>query len=174
MDFSPLTTSIIEREQIAVLNEDNMDDFLAENGDVILMICGDHQRLMEVNDAAVILPELVKASNGLLTPAVVERGFERDLQRRYRFSSFPSFVFLRDGGYLGSLSRVLDWSDYITEINAILAKEPSEPPAFKIRGFRDASQDRDWCDKRRGRYTKTRKKHDRSPDRRRSRQCLRI
>jgi hydrogenase-1 operon protein HyaE len=135
MDFSPLTTSIIEREQIAILNEDNMDDFLAENGDVILMICGDHQRLMEVNDAAVILPELVKASNGLLTPAVVERGFERDVQRRYRFSSFPSFVFLRDGGYLGSLSRVLDWSDYITEINAILAKEPSEPPAFKIRGF---------------------------------------
>ncbi|WP_319531236.1 hydrogenase-1 expression HyaE [uncultured Cohaesibacter sp.] len=134
MTFSPLLNSIIEREGIAVLSDDHLDAFLAANGDVILLVAGDHERLMEVNDAAVILPELVKASAGHLTPAVVARSDERLAQRRYRFSRFPTFVFLRNGGYLGALSQVLDWADYVTEINAILKREVSEPPAFKMPG----------------------------------------
>lgn len=130
--FSPLLDNIIERENIAVLNEDNVDEFLGKNGDVILFIGGDHKRLVEVNDVAVILPELVKASNNELTPAVVERGSERAMQLRYHFNAFPSLVFLRDGEYLGVISRVLDWNDYISEINEILARQTSQPPSFKL------------------------------------------
>ena len=110
MDFSPLLSSIIEREQIAVLTEDTLDAFVEQHEDVILLMSGDHERLMEVNDAAVILPELVKASAGRLVPAVMARDGERLAQRRYRFSRFPSFVFLRKGGYLGAISNILDWS----------------------------------------------------------------
>lgn len=140
MDFSPLLTSIIERENIPVLTNDTLDPFLEANGEVILMVAGDHERLLEVNDAAVILPELAKASAGRLTPAVMARDDEREAQKRYRFSKFPSFVFLRDGGYLGAISRILDWADYVDEINDILAKEASEPPAFKIAGFTAPAQ----------------------------------
>jgi len=130
--FSPLIDDIIKRENITVVNEDNVDDFLKKNGDVILFIAGDPERLVLVHDVAVIFPELVKASNGGLKPAILERDSERALQRRYRFSSFPSLVFLRDGEYLGVISGVLDWTDYVIQINEILAKEPSEPPAFKM------------------------------------------
>lgn len=135
MDFSPLLSAIIKRESITVVTEDTLDAFLEANGDVILMVAGDHERLLEVDDAAVILPELVKASNGHLTPAVMMRKDERVAQRAYRFSSFPAFVFLRNGGYLGAISRVLDWADYVEQINEILAREVSEPPTFEIKGF---------------------------------------
>ncbi len=130
--FSPLIDDIIKRENISVVNEGNVDEFAQKNGDVILFIGGDPDRLVLVHDVAVILPELVKASNGGLKPAILERDSERALQRRYRFSSFPSLVFLRDGEYLGVISGVLDWTDYVVQINEILAKEPSEPPAFKM------------------------------------------
>lgn len=130
--FSPLLETIIERENISVVTEENIDAFAGSSGDVILFFCGDFKRLVEVNDVAVILPELVKASDGALTAAVVDRESERALQRRYRFNAFPTLVFLRNGDYLGAISRVLDWGDYITEINEILSREPSEPPAFEF------------------------------------------
>ena len=130
--FSPILETIIEREKIAVVNENTIDDFARKNGDVILFFSGDHKRLVEVNDVAVILPELIKASDNALVAAVVDRDAERPLQRRYRFNAFPTLVFLREGQYLGAISRVLDWGDYIIEINKILASEPSQPPPFKL------------------------------------------
>ncbi len=130
--FSPLLEGIIEREGYAVVNEDNVDDFLARNGDVILFVAGEYRRLVEVNDVAVILPELVKASKGQLTAAVLERASETKIQLRYRFNAFPALVFLRDGEYLGVITRVLDWQDYMTEIPKILARDPTPPPAYEF------------------------------------------
>lgn len=130
--FSPLLESIIERDNITVVDEASLDEFAKANGDVILLISGDFKRLVEVNDVAVILPELVKASNNELTPAVVEKDSERATQRRYRFNAFPALVFLRDGEYLGVITRVLDWADYVQEINRILARAPGEVPAFEF------------------------------------------
>lgn len=130
--FSSLVDTIIEREEYNVVNEETIDDFTKKNGDVILFFCGDHKRLVEVDDVAVILPELVKASNGALKACVVQRDSERKLQARYRFSAFPALVFLREGEYLGAIARVLDWNDYVVEINEILSRQPSEPPAYKL------------------------------------------
>lgn len=130
--FSPLVDAIIEREKLTVVNEESIDRFAQKNGDVILFFSGDHKRLVEVDDVAVILPELIKASNGALIPAIVERDSERKLQARYRFSAFPALVFLRNGEYLGAISRVLDWSDYVVKINEILSRQPSTPPAYKL------------------------------------------
>ncbi|MCB1310780.1 MAG: hydrogenase accessory protein [Sedimentitalea sp.] len=130
--FSPLMDKIIERDGIAVVSAGTLDTFAAENGDVVLFVGGDWHRLVEVNDVAVILPEIVKASNGHLTPAILERDSEREIQTRYHFSKFPSLIFLRNGAYLGVIQKVLDWSDYIVEINEILARDPSQPPAFEF------------------------------------------
>ena len=130
--FSPLMETIIERENLPVVSADTLDDFARGNGDTILFVGGDWKRHVEVNDVAVILPELIKASNGLLKAAVLERGSERAIQTRFRFSKFPSLIFLRDGEYLGVIQKVLDWQDYITEINGILAGEPVPAPAFEF------------------------------------------
>jgi hydrogenase-1 operon protein HyaE len=81
---------------------------------------------------AVILPELLKHFAGRLTPAIADKNSERALQRRFRFNAFPALVFSRGGGYLGVITRVLDWREYVAEAAAILAREPSEPPPFKM------------------------------------------
>lgn len=135
--FSPLLASIIERHGYAVCDDAAAAAHAAGQDFSVLFIAGDADRLMESNDVAVIFPELIKAFGGRLSPIVVERESERVLQRKYRFSAFPALVFLKRGEYLGAISRVRDWADYIHEISEILAREPSEPPPFKLPGQLD-------------------------------------
>ncbi len=130
--FSPLMQSVIERENLPVLGADTLDDFARDAGDMVLMVGGDWKRHVEVNDLAVILPEIIKASNGHLTGAVLDRGSERKIQTRFRFNRYPVLIFLRNGGYLGRIQKVLDWQDYITEINRILAGQPHDPPPYEF------------------------------------------
>lgn len=130
--FSPLIESIIERENLPIVTSDTLAGFAQGNGDTILFVTGDWSRHVEVNDVAVILPEILKASNGALKAAVLDRGSERKIQTTYRFSKFPSLIFLRDGEYLGTIQKVLDWQDYITEINTILAGDPKPVPVYQF------------------------------------------
>lgn len=130
--FSPLLASIIERHDFPVCGHDAIVTAVAEQDFSVLLFAGDADRLMESDDVAVIFPELVKAFRGRLVPVIVARESERVLQRKYRFGALPSLVFLRRGEYLGAISRVRDWGDYIREISEILAREPSEPPPFKL------------------------------------------
>lgn len=130
--FSPLIDSVIEREKLPVVNADTLVDFAKDNGDTVLFVTGDWKRHVEVNDVAVILPEILKASNGALKAAVLDRESERKIQTMYRFSKFPSLIFLRDGEYLGVIQKVLDWQDYIVEINEILSGEPKPAPVYQF------------------------------------------
>lgn len=132
--FSPLLSTIIDRHGFRVLAHEDIPAVSASHDHCVLFLAGDADRLMESDDLAVVLPELIKASAGALVPIVVARESERVLQRMYRFSAFPALVFLRRGEYLGAISRVRDWADYMREIPEILAREPSEPPPFKLPG----------------------------------------
>ncbi len=132
--FSPLMKNIIERENLQVVSAKTLDEHAKGKGDVILFIGGNWKKYVEVDDVAVILPELIKASNGVLSALVIDRESEREIQKRFLFTEFPSLVFLRNGEYLGAIQKVLDWEDYIIEINKILAGSPKEPPPFEIPG----------------------------------------
>lgn len=129
---SPLIEALTTRHGFAVVDEGSLDDFLAANAHSVLFFPGDAERLVESNDVAVILPEILKVYGKKLAPALVAKTAERQLQRRFRFNAFPTLVFMRGTGYLGVLSRVLDWSDYMAEIPAILARDASEPPPFQF------------------------------------------
>ncbi len=130
--LTPLLTEAIARDDIAVVTAETLDPFLAENQTDVLFVAGDAERLGEVNDVAVILPELIKAFPGRMTPCVAARDSERAMQLRYRFNAFPALVFVRDGAYLGVIPRVLDWGDYLRQISEILAREPGPAPAFEL------------------------------------------
>ncbi len=130
--YSPLLQTIIERENYPVVDEETIEEFLSGRGDVVLFVPGEAKRLVEVDDVAVILPELVKAFKGRLTPCVLDRSSETKIQLRYRFNAFPALIFLRNGGYLGVITRVLDWQDYLKEISEILSRQPAPPPAYEF------------------------------------------
>ncbi len=128
---SPLIDALTTRHGFATVNEGTVDTFLKSNEVSVLFFAGDSERLVESEDVAVILPEILKQFPQL-TAALVEKPAERGLQLRYRFNALPALVFLRGEGYLGAISRLLGWQEYLAEISAILSREPSEPPPYKF------------------------------------------
>ncbi|MDV7211804.1 thioredoxin domain-containing protein [Azotobacter beijerinckii] len=97
----------------------------------VLFFAGDPKRFPESLDVAVILPELIKAFPQL-APALIAGADEAGLQGRYGFSVWPSLVFLKEGRFLGSLSRVLNWGEYLERIPAILAGTPQDLPPLPV------------------------------------------
>lgn len=136
---STVMQSIIGRHGYPVVSDTEWQTFAARHEHVMLLLAGDAARLAESDDLAVILPELVKVFGEVLVPAIAARDSERLFQRRYRFSAFPALVIVRHGKYLGAISRVRDWQDYLMEIPLILSRQPSEPPPFKLPGAQPAA-----------------------------------
>ena len=81
-----------------------------------------------------IPPELVKAFDGRLQPGVVTDTFGegKKLKRRYGFTEYPALVFVRDGAYVGTLTRVQDWADYLNKISNLFTSPGKRPPGFKV------------------------------------------
>ncbi len=128
--FSPLLTAILARHGYPVVTEETLEAEAASRPISVLFFPGDWKRHGESNDVAVVLPELDRAFQGELRPMVVSRDAERALQCRYRFTAYPTLVMLRTGAYLGAISRVQAWTDYLTGLAALMEGEPCEPPPF--------------------------------------------
>lgn len=129
---SPLIRMLVEDHGYASVTEQSVDGFLAANDYSVLFFAGDPARIGDSNDVAVVLPELMKVFGEVLVPGVVAPEAERALQLRYRFTFFPTLVFLKGDGYLGAISQVKDWNVYLAEIAELLSKEPSAPPPYKF------------------------------------------
>jgi hydrogenase-1 operon protein HyaE len=131
---APIIQNMIDTYAYPVVGLDTLDDFISANPYVVLFFSELMKPVPEAADVAVILPELQEAFAGRFVVAVVAWEAQRDLQRRFRFTKYPSLVFLREGEYLGAISGVLDWADYLADVDRILAAEPSEPPPFVLPG----------------------------------------
>ena len=112
----------------------NHDDFVAEPGMNVLFFPGDPATVKDATDVAVVLPEIVRVFEGQLRPGVVTDTFGdgKELKRHYGFSAYPSLVFVRSGEYVGAITRIQDWSDYLEKISALLVAPSSRPPGFSI------------------------------------------
>ena len=108
------------------------DAFIGQTGVTVLFLAGDPKTVRDATDVAVVLPELVKAFEGRLIPGVVAADAERELQRHYGFMAWPALVFLRDGGYLGAITRIQNWTEYLQGINQLITADARRPPGFKI------------------------------------------
>lgn len=129
---SPLVRRLIDELGYPLLDADTLEPFLQQHAQVALFFTEDPARFPESNDLAVILPELTSHFQGAFTPAVICQADQRSLQSRYGFSTWPTLVFLRNGQYLGAISQIRNWGDYLEEISGILASEPSQPPGVGI------------------------------------------
>lgn len=130
----PLIERLVDEYGYPVVCLANHEEFIATPGMNVLFFPGDTQTVRDATDVAVILPELVAAFDGRLRPGVVTDTFGDGLamKREYGFTEYPALVFVRDGGYVGALSRVRDWRDYLDRISAMFAAPPSRPPGFSI------------------------------------------
>lgn len=113
---------------------DNHDEFVAEAGMNVLFFPGDPRTVKDATDVAVVLPELVQAFGGQLRPGVVTDVFGdgKMLKRQYGFSEYPSLVFVRSGEYVGAITRIQDWGEYLEKISNLFVAAPRRPPGFSI------------------------------------------
>ncbi len=129
---SPLIRQMIETHGYPVIEEETLASFFADNEECVLFFTENPERFPESNDVAIILPELIKAYEHRFTAAVIGRKSQRRLQSRYGFTEWPALVFIRKGQYLGAISRVQNWADYISLINTILQSQPKDAPGLGI------------------------------------------
>jgi hydrogenase-1 operon protein HyaE len=115
---------MIQQQGYPELDEATLAPFLAEQEHSVLFFTGDPKQYPESNDVAVILPELAARFADRFRVAVVVREAELPLQKRFPFSSWPALVFLRGEHYLGAITRVQNWGDYLAEIERLLGAEP--------------------------------------------------
>lgn len=130
--MSTLLEQLQTRHGLPLLDADSYDLFVHGHDNVVLLFANDPLLFPESHDLAVILPELLKAFADRLRGAVIARGVERELQARFRFTGWPTLVFLRRGEYLGAITGLKDWAEYRAEIAQILTAEPSQPPSFDL------------------------------------------
>jgi hydrogenase-1 operon protein HyaE len=128
----PLIQRLHDELGYSELTADNHDEFVAPDEVGVLFFAGDPKRYKETTDVAVVLPELVKAFGGRLRAAVVAKEDEIELQKKYGFRAWPSLVFVKSGGYLGTVSRMKNWSEYVEEISELLTAQPREPAGFRV------------------------------------------
>lgn len=138
--FSPNVKAMLERTGYPALAGPELDEFIGQHGTVVLVFAEGIKRIPEADDLAVIFPELAQAFQGRFEVAVVPFPALREMQLRYRFLKLPTLVFLRHGAYLGAISGLLDWADYLADIDSILTAEPSEPPPMPLPGAAATTQ----------------------------------
>lgn len=129
---STLIKRLIEQHGYPLVTAARLDEILARATTLALFLSEDPRRYPESNDVAVILPQLAAAFPGRFEPAVVDRELEPLFKQRYDIAVWPCLVFLRNGRFLGKISKVRDWSDYLERIPAILNSEPKHSPGVGI------------------------------------------
>ncbi|GGB78720.1 hydrogenase expression/formation protein HupG [Marinobacterium zhoushanense] len=127
----PLLEQLTSRYGYPRLEHESVDAFIEAQPFSVLFFAGNPSRFPESLDVAVILPELLKQFPQL-SAALVDPESEHRLQGRYNFNAWPTLVFLKQGRYLGALSRVHNWDEYRREIERILVTEPQRNPGIGI------------------------------------------
>lgn len=128
----PLIQRLFDEHGYAEVTLATHDTFIGQPGVTVLFFAGDPKSFRETTDVAVVLPEIVRVFQGRLTPGVVAADAERALQRQYGFMAWPALVFLRDGGYLGAITGIQNWDEYLEIISDLIVAEVRRPPRFKI------------------------------------------
>lgn len=126
----PLIQRLYDEFNYPRVTLENCESFIGGAGTSVLFFAGDPKRYKETTDVAVVLPELVAAFDGKMRAGVVDKAAELPLQKRYGFRAWPCLVFFRDGGYLGAIARMKNWSEYLEEIGELMQAETCEPPSF--------------------------------------------
>lgn len=140
----PLLQRLIDQHGSQAIDADSLDAWLDRPGDHVLLFTGDVVRFPEALDVAVVLPELRAAFGDRFDIGVVPDEHEQALARRFGVQRRPSLVFLRERGYLATLSGMRDWTDYLADITQALDGPVTRTPGVGIPVV-SADQSADTC-----------------------------
>lgn len=116
---TPALERLLRRPGVRALRGADIDAF-AGHGTQVLFFTGDARRHPEIDDVAVVLPELMRVFGERFGVGVVDPDADRDAMMRWDAGVRPTLVFVRDGVRLGAIARMRDWAVYLAEISALL------------------------------------------------------
>jgi hydrogenase-1 operon protein HyaE len=129
--FDALLNRLVEKEGFVLISEHNVDAFVSDRSDVIVLCTENPVQYPECWDVAVVLPELLRQTPGRFRVGIAAAGESRKLQARFGFGRYPAMVFLR-GGYVGVIEGMRDWGIFIEEMTGMLEKPVSNAPGIGI------------------------------------------
>jgi hydrogenase-1 operon protein HyaE len=129
---APPIAALIERHRLPLLQADDLAFFFAPWRHNLLFLAGDPVKYPEALDVAVVLPQLLRAFPGRLTAGLVAPEAERAVHARFGCRRWPALVLLRGDAYVGSIERMRDWDEYLTELAALLERPAARPPGVGI------------------------------------------
>ena len=128
----PLIAQLFSRHGYTEVRAENFAAFTQRAGHALLFFTEDPLRFKETLDLAVIVPEIASAFPGRFAVGVLLPEAARAFQARYGFRRWPALVLLRDGEYVGAVDGLRNWDEYLAEVAALLAAQPSRPPTVGI------------------------------------------
>jgi len=131
-NFSGLLDKIVEKYGITDLGEAGFQDFMDEPGNGVVLLAAEPDTAAESWDMAVIFPELLAATHVKFHAALLRPESARIIQMRFGIGRVPALLFLRDGGYVGSIEGMRDWAELVAESTAMLQKPVSRAPSVGI------------------------------------------
>jgi hydrogenase-1 operon protein HyaE len=127
----PVLAGLLEKHGFTLIHAQSLDSWASGHANALVFFPGDLNRHAESSDLAVILPELLK-NFPTVQAGLVDPESEAELHRRFRFDAWPALVLLRHGQYLGVISRLRNWVEYLQEMNQLLAGQPVRLPGIGI------------------------------------------
>jgi hydrogenase-1 operon protein HyaE len=129
---SALIARLVDSFGATWVDDQSIDAWSAQGGDRVVLFAGDPVRFPEGQDVAAVLPELMRSFPTRFEVAVVPRDLEDKVARRFGSQRWPTLLFLRDGGYVGTVSGMHDWDVFLQRIEAALASPVGRAPTIGI------------------------------------------
>ena len=127
-NFGALLDKLVSKHAITELDHAGFQSFMEEPGNAVALLTDEPDTAPESWDVAVIFPELIAATGVNLRAAVLRPESSKLVQTRFGLGRLPVLLFLRDGGYVGAIEGIRDWSEFVAECRTMLDKPATRSP----------------------------------------------
>lgn len=114
------------------LTAETFDEFVKAGGDAMVFFAEDPKRVPETWDVAVLLADLLPMAGAPLRIGMLLPADAQVLASRFSIGIWPALLFMRDGGYVGTIEGMRDWSVFARDIPAMLARPVTRAPGIGI------------------------------------------
>ena len=131
-NFSGLLDKLVAKHGIPELDQAGFQAFMDTPGNGVALLTEEPDTAPENWDMAVVFPELLAVIGANMRAAVLRPESARALQTRFGLGRLPALLFVRDGGYVGAIEGLRDWSEFVAECAGMLQKQVSRAPSVGI------------------------------------------
>lgn len=128
--FEGLLARLADKHQIKSLEPADFAEAIKASGLHVILLTEDPAKVPESWDMAVVFPDLIAGMMksepihaSLLSPAA-----SASIAPQYSVRRMPAMLFMRDGGYVGALEGLRDWSEFVVICKEMLQKPISRAP----------------------------------------------